>query len=111
MTKTYILELNIFDLNYDDCKNNIKLFINKINIDEENFVFELLKNNTNSFLNIINIPNVIYFSKKISNYKNKIKKIIIITNNKDDILLQNVITIINNILPYDIEEVLEFKNF
>lgn len=111
MTKTYNLELNIFDMNYDDCKNNIDLFINKININDEDIVFKLLKNNTNSFQNMINIPNVMYFSNKISKYKNKIKKIIIITNNKDDTLLQNAITTINNILPYDITEVLEFKNF
>jgi hypothetical protein len=107
---THKFELNTFDLDVKNCKKNIKNFLDKIESDNnDNFDIELLKNNVNTFNNIANFTNVIFFSEKLSKYKKKINKIIIITNDNEDFLLRNVITIITNLLSYEIEKIIEWK--
>jgi hypothetical protein len=110
MEKNYKLNLNIFDMDKKACKNSIINFLNKIDLDKnDKIIIEFVKNNTDILKNINNISNVIFLSKKLSKYNNNISKIIIYTNNKDDYFLKNVIGLIQNILSYDIEEILEFK--
>ena len=106
----YKLELNIFDLDVKKCKADIKFFLDKIESDNnDKFDIELLKNNTDTFRNIVNISNVIFFSEKLSKYKKKINKIIMITDNTEDFLLRKIITMITNLLSYDIEKIIEWK--
>ena len=88
MEKIYTFDLQIFDLDNHDCKNNIKKFIKKINNDKDNdndkdkdnnekIIIKFTKNNKNIVKNMANVSNIIYFANKLSKIKEYIKKIII----------------------------------
>ena len=106
MQNIYTLDLNIFDLDNQNCKTHLKIFISSINIENDKKIsIKLIKNNINYIKNIANIDNIILFSKKISKFKDNIEKIIISTNDKNDYMLKNIIQIITKILNYDIEKI------
>lgn len=105
--KVIKIESEYFEKSCDECKEYIDRIMKKTKDPEKTFVIYMI-NQGDDFSKIHNVSNAIYLAQQIHEIRPQIVRIKIYGRS---FLIDSTITLIKNLLGYQIDDLVEFKEF